>query len=75
MNILRIKLKHWIALNPSPRDGRSALLRAAAGVRKHRALDIAWFDAPTLRHPTNQYYSVFNWAVANGFQSRTAICI
>lgn len=75
MNLLRISLKHWMASTPSPRHGRSALLRAAAGVRKYKPLDLAWFDAASLRHPTNQYYSVFSWAVANGFQSRSTICI
>ena len=72
---LRIKLKRWVALTPSPRDGRTALLRAAAGVRRNRHLEIAWFDASPMRHPTNQYYSVLSWAVANGFQSRAAVCV
>ena len=72
---LRLKFKHWVTSTPSPRNGRAALLRAAAGVRKHRQLEITWFDASSLPHPTNQYYPVFSWAVASGFQSRTVVCI
>ncbi|MCU0485638.1 MAG: hypothetical protein MUC85_05950 [Anaerolineales bacterium] len=75
MNTLSLKLKHWVDLTPSPRNGRAVLLRAAAGVRQHRQLEVAWFDASLLRYPENPFDTIFSWAVANGFQSRSAVCI
>jgi hypothetical protein len=75
MNTLSQKLKHWVDLTPSPRDGRVALLLAAAGVRPCRQLEVAWFDASLLRHPENPFDTIFSWAVANGLQSRSAVCV
>ena len=68
-------LKHWVAFSPVPAGGRQRLLRAAASIKQVAAHEITWFDAHTLRHPTNQYYSVFSWAESNGFQSRLMVCI
>ena len=75
MNSLNLKLKHWVDLTPSPRDGRAALLRAAAGIRQRKQFEAAWFDASLLRHPDNPFDTIFSWAVTNGFQSRSAVCV
>jgi hypothetical protein len=68
-------LKHWVANTPDSRGGRTTLLRAAAAIKQAAASEIPWFDVHSLHDPTNQYYSVFPWAVSNGFQSRSVVCI